>query len=366
MKKTLLALTTLLSASFLFALPGVTRQLEDASGEYVFYRDATFERESYVGFAFYDESTYGVRYYAPAAGSKKQPLAEKDVQLYVTVDATQPHLELTGERIASDVTAEDTDLVNYLHDLLYEFTARRQKAGDLPATASLTQDFEQFGGDVTLDFNALVPIFNLQTIKALDGTSLFQVVTTGILSATGADGTNSPDTSFTDFAGIPARLQDKAHAFKPKKKAAGISYSYTKDETGATQTVALDEQWTKYADNFFFLEKNAALLTFDTVPAADGTPYAVQLPRALIRNTRGSYTDWTKLSIKKNGSRTTIRFPVYDKAANALMQSVKLIDERDDGSVAFLILTAYDGAYTAKNRAYFDAVLNSYTVTNAR
>lgn len=363
MKKTLfiaLSLPLAFATVPLAALPGVTRQLEDASGEYVFYRDATFEREAYVGFVFYDDSTYGARFYAPAVANKKAPRAAKDIQLYVTVDATQPHLELTGERIASAVTAEDTDLVNYLHDLLYELTARRQKAGEVSSTVSVTQDFEQFGGDVALDFNALVPIFNLQTIRSIDGTVLFQVVTTGILSASDADG--STDSSFTDFTGFPMRLQDKAHTFKPSKKTTAIPFSYATD-SGATQSVTLDAQWTQFADNMFFLEKNAALLTFDTVPATDdGALDVPQLTRALIRTTRSSYTDWTKLSITKDGNRTYIRFPVYDKNSNTLMQSCKLIDELADGGVAFLILTVYDSAYTAKNRAYFNAVLDSYTV----
>lgn len=45
-------------ANSLFALPAVSRQIEDASGEYVFYRDYSFTRESYIGFLFYDEATY--------------------------------------------------------------------------------------------------------------------------------------------------------------------------------------------------------------------------------------------------------------------------------------------------------------------
>ena len=47
------------------------------------------------------------------------------------------------------------------------------------------------------------------------------------------------------------------------------------------------------------------------------------------------------------------------------MQSCKLVEKLPDGSTAFLILTVYDGAYT-KNRAYFDAVLASYAVTQVQ
>ena len=348
-------------ASACFALPGVTQHIPDISGEYVFYRDSSFERESYTGFVYYDESTYGVRYYAPAVTSKKQNLPEKDIQLYFTIDATQSHFEPTGERITGTVTPDDTDLVNYLHDLLYEFTARRQRAGNVTTTVTITQDFEQFGGDVLIDFNALIPIFNLQSIKNTKGNVIFTVVATGILS-TGADG--ATDTSFTDFKGFPAKLKDKTHSFKQDKKAQKANFTYVKDEH-TSQTITLDTQWTQYADNFFFLGKNA-LLTFDVVPSNTAVAdYTAQLTRSLIRSTKNSYTDWANLSIKNVQERAVITFPVYDNASNTIMQSCKLVEKLPDGSTAFLILTVYDGAYT-KNRAYFDAVLASYTVTQVQ
>lgn len=356
--------TVLMAAAFaaasaaLSALPGVTQYIPDVSGEYVFYRDTSFERTAFVGFVYYDESTYGVRYYAPAGGTKKQPLAEKDIQLYFTVDAAQTHFEPTGERIVGAVSAEDTDIVNYLHDMLYEFTARRQLAGDVTSTRTVEQNFPQFGGDVALEFNAFIPVFNLQCIKSLSGSTIFQVVTTGILSV-GADG--ATDSSFTDFKGFPAKLKDSTHPFKPNKKAAPSTYTYTKDDSAA-QTITLDSQWMQYADNFFFLGKNA-LLTFDIVPAKHaGTD---QLVRSLIRNTKSSYSDWEHLSIKTEGAKTVITVPVYAQDSNSIMQSCKVIEKLSSGANAFLIMTVFDGAYT-KNQAYFESVLNSYTVTTAK
>ena len=361
MKKTLFLALAFAAGAAAFALPGVSRQLEDISGEYVFYRDSSFERESYTGFVYYNESTYGVRYYAPAAGSKKQPLAEKDIQLYFTIDAAADHFEPTGERIAGTVTPDDTDIINYLHDMMYELSSRRRNAGSVQTTATSTEQFAQFGGDVTIEFNAYVPVFNIQTIKSLDGKALLQTITTGLLSATNGE---NADTSFTDFKGFPAKLADKSHKFKQDKKAAKAQYSYSKDE-GFTQEIALDSQWTQYADNFFFLGKHDALVTFDVaIQNAEGPhqDYYSRLARRFMQSNPNSYADWSQLSIQKKGNRTIIRLPVYEQKSNTCMQLFRVLDQEEDGSLAFLLLTVYNGAYS-KNQAYFDAILASYTVT---
>ncbi len=343
------------------ALPGTTQYIPDASGEYVFYRDASFERESYTGFVYYDESTYGVRYYAPAVQDKKAPQAEKDIQLYFTVDTLQDHFEPTGERIAGTVTPDDTDVINYLHDMMYELTARRVKAGTVASQVTQTQDFQQFGGEVTLLFNPLVPIFNLECIKSLDGKTILQVVTTGLLS--GAQNEQA-DTSFTDFKGFPQKLTDKEHVFKRNKKAAVATYTYSKDEL-FTQTVQLDSQWTQYADNFFFLGKHDALVTFDVaVQASDTTDkqdYASRLLRRFLQSNPNSYANWMELSLQKVGNRTIATLPVYVQSSNTRMQLFRVIEEQKDGSVAFFLMTVYDSIYQ-KNKAYFDAVVGSYTV----
>lgn len=36
-------------------------------------------------------------------------------------------MEFTGEKIQGAVSEQDTEIINYLHDLFYEFTSRRQK-----------------------------------------------------------------------------------------------------------------------------------------------------------------------------------------------------------------------------------------------
>ena len=91
MKKLILSiLTSLILAATAFALPGFTSYLPDNSGDYVFYRDNTFTRESYVGILFYDESTIQIRYYAPQ--DKVSLLPEKDISILITINPDAPLL----------------------------------------------------------------------------------------------------------------------------------------------------------------------------------------------------------------------------------------------------------------------------------
>ena len=66
MKKFILTFFMIFSLNCLFALPGVQQLLPDQSGQFVYYRDSSFDRESYVGIIYFDEATYGLRYFAPA------------------------------------------------------------------------------------------------------------------------------------------------------------------------------------------------------------------------------------------------------------------------------------------------------------
>ena len=183
MKKTILSIiTTILLTASVFALPGFTSFIPDSAGEYVYYRDTSFTRESYVGILMYDEATYQIRYIAPQDDTEKLP--EKEIALLLTVDAKADFWNMTGEKIISTILpdTDDTEIVNYLHDLLYEFSARRIKA-DVVETDKLIidQDYAQFGGNTSITFDARVPLFNIRTIADEKGNKVFDCVTNRIL-----------------------------------------------------------------------------------------------------------------------------------------------------------------------------------------
>lgn len=340
-----------LTAFSAFALPGVGSYISDSSGQFVYYRDNTFDRESYTGFIYFNDSTYGVRYYAPAVKQGKASQSEKNILLYISVDPKADHIEMTGERIVTFLTPEDTDLVNYLHDMLYELTARRSKAGDVKTTSESEQYFEQFGGFVTMDYDSLIPIFNLRKITASDKKEVFTLVTAGHLAS-------SSDTSFSDFNGIPASVKDSKHKFKPNKKAKTGTYTYSKTESD-TQTITLDSQWTQSVDNLWSLGKNA-VLALDIIQSDmnDGTVAA--LTRRLILGSENTYPDLTQFTVSNENGHIKLTNSYYHALSGTITRDFKILSPRTDKkSAAFLTLTVFSGAYT-KNQSYFKAILDSY------
>ncbi len=160
MKKTILSIiTTILLTASVFALPGFTSFIPDSAGEYVYYRDSSFTRESYIGILGYDDATIQIRYFAPKDDTAKLPA--KEIAILLTVDPKADVWTMTGEKIISAILpdTDDTDIVNYLHDLLYEFSARRISAVAVETDSLiLDQDFAQFGGKVALTFDARIPL----------------------------------------------------------------------------------------------------------------------------------------------------------------------------------------------------------------
>lgn len=196
-RKTLLALLFLSLAAGLFAFPGITSLCPTESGQYVYYRDYTFPEETYIGFLQYDEGTYAIRYFTPVATNGALPI----IELYFTLDTNVDYVEFTGEKIASPVTQNDTEVLNYLHDLLYEFASRRKKinSADFSTTVTSNEDFMQFGGNVTINWNFYIPVFNLRTITSESDEVLLEAVSTGKLR----DNNDQSFVSFSGFENIP-------------------------------------------------------------------------------------------------------------------------------------------------------------------
>lgn len=192
-RKTLLALLFVSLAAGLFAFPGVTSLFPTASGQYVYYRDYTFPEETYIGFLQYDEGTYAIRYFTPVAKNGALPI----IEMYLTLDPDVDYVDITGEKINSPITQNDTEVMNYMHDLLYEFGARRKKLNDADyfSTVTSNEDYMQFGGIVDITWDFYIPIFNLHTITSEDGDILFEAVATGVLQ-------NNNDQSFVSFMGF--------------------------------------------------------------------------------------------------------------------------------------------------------------------
>ena len=335
------------------AVPGMVQYIPDTSGEYVYYSDKSFKRTSILGFLYYDDGTYAVRYYAPA--DTKNKLLEKDITLYFSINPNASNLELTGENIVGAASEEDTDIINYMHDMFYEFAARSSKAFlDGNEKIESRQDFPQFGGKVTIVFNTQVPIFNIESIKTGDGKNVISTITTGLL-------VSSSDKSFTKYKGTDVAPKDNKRKFQKK------SGAKEKTVTFENQSIKLTDQWIQDQEiKNLWLMDDYAILTLNVIQCPDALKGNEQLfedylARMAVESTTDSYAMWTQKSVGRTKSRTAVMNVYYQPENGDVTRDFKVFTKRKDGTYAYLVLTVFDGIYQS-NRNYFDNILKSYTV----
>lgn len=355
MKKTILFLSILIS-SFLsvsvFALPGFSSVVHDIPGEYVYYRDLSFENESYVGFLTYDEKTYSARYFSPA--KPKQNLPEKDIQIFFTINPKSDHLELTGEKVLGiQFLGEDgLQIVNYLHDLLYEFNSRRIKNSVIASLRS-TEDFAQFGGSVQIEWNAIIPLFNLESIYSEnDAKKMFYVSTIGRINST-------EDKSFENFKGFPSDFKEKKHKSKISRKTGTEKVELN----GFVFSVYSD--WERHAENMFTLGDFAVL--FET-PAFENSASENKVPeknldfikRRFLLSSGQNYIDFANLKFADNAfSADYYNF----ETGNVTKSFKKFLKNEKSGSYEYFSLSVFRDVYE-KNKKYFDKIAESFESKN--
>lgn len=358
MKKILSFIFSTLFILPVFALPGFKPYLPDTAGDYVFYKDNSFNRESYVGILTYDESTYQIRYYAPA--DKEKQLVEKNIAILFNLNPEQNFLDMTGEKIMSQILpdTEDVDLVNYLHDLLYEFSSHRIKVDPvLPEDAeykkngsfwenglSVKTEFPLFGGSVTMVYDALVPLFNIKSITDAQGNEVFALATFGTL-------VSSADFSFDNFKGIKKNVSENGNLFKLKKRAKKAEYEYEELK------IILDENWTQSMDNLWFMG-DAAMISAGSVPYYENPEidYDMFLIRKLIMSSLESYVDASSLSITADKNGYKISSFMYQASDNNNVRNIKLLKRNSSKGFNVLIFTAYQKEYADKRKYFEDLV----------
>ena len=352
MKKLLLTLTILLcGVAAAFALPGFTPFVPDTSGEYVYYRDYSFARESYIGILCYDEASYQIRYYAPA--SRELALPETNLALLFSVNPESDFFDMTGENIITEVDpyGDDVDILNYMHDLLYEFSSRRIKLDNLAGSEIFTkQDFEQFGGKVTMCFDSMIPLFNLKQILGPDNELAFSCVTFGRI----LDG---QDTSFDDFKGL---IQAQPYHAPTKTKIKAKSKKY-KTEDG--QQITLDSNWTQEMDNMWMYGEEA-FIAIASIPQyfEDQAQNDLFIMRRILESTDGSYTDIEGaefiFDVKKYKVKITTR--VSQPENNRIVYVIKQITTNPSKEInSYVALSVYEDSYLEKS-SYYTKLLKSF------
>lgn len=365
MKKGIITALLLNFALSLFALAGFNQYIPDNSGEYVFYRDYTFaNRESYIGLLCYNESTYQIKYYSPANAELKQP--EKSVAIAVTLNSKSDFWDMNGERILSAITqdSDDLDILNYLHDLLYDFASIRKKAGNVsPDNPSFNNsnifrdrglrynhDYQQFGGKVSLIFDPLIPIFNLKAIYADDGSLLFDCVTTGLL-------VNSEDKSFDNFKGLSSTYI----AGTGKTVAKAKSKKFTTENK--VQSFTIDENWKQPMENLW-TKGDDGVLAISTIPAyfSDSKKNATFVLRRLLASVDGAYTVLSDLELLYNSKldQYKITYMTDRKANGKAIMNTKIFTQHGSDLLMFS-LAVYNTDFQT-NLNYYNKIIKSYTV----
>ena len=367
-KSALSILLAFFVAASAFSLPGFEPFIGDMSGEYVYYADKTFSRDSYVGFLAYDERTYAARYFAPANKSQKKP--ELELTIYFTIDASKNFMELTGEKIVSAHTPDDTEIINYLHDMVYELNARRTKAGSIAPSEDYfengqflkmgvrkTDDFMQFGGNVSVVYDYLIPLFNIKAIESESGLPLFYAVTTGRI-------VSSSDTSFEDFEGLPEKFTDTKRSFKKHKKATASQFTY--DER---VTIHLDSQWEQSMENVWKCQDSAflsigAIPQNHTIPSEGEEEHKVAVSpfivRQLIQSVGNSYVDLKSVDVKNNASSSIISAVFFQPDSGTATENIKSVQKTADKQYV-ISLTVFKNLYD-KNKTYFDGIINGVEI----
>ena len=352
----------LVISNFIFALPGFSSYLKDVSGDYVYYRDYSFVRESYVGFLMYDEGTYAARYFAP----KTENAPAKEVKILFTVNTGKNFMELTGEKIISAREADDAEIVNYLHDMIYELNGRRIKAGDVNPTNVVFSDdelflrqgkivndeFMQFGGDVKVVYDFVVPLFNVKAVYDYSGCEQFEVVTIGRLSS-------SEDKSFDGFVGFNEGLW-KNQKSKVKKYKACEAVEY---KTADGQKLLLDSAWNNPMESLWMRGDDA--VAFIGSYFGDENIDLAFFVREMLLNPVGIYSNWKSLFVKFDNK-------AFDKAKsfemtfaieqnNKLNRNFKVVScDSASEKYSFFVMSVYEDAYK-KNSKYYNEIVKSYS-----
>ncbi len=332
---------------------------QPVSGDYAVYRDGSWKEPTWIGFLYYDDSTWGA--------FLKAPTRSTDVRILFRAEPADGKLVLTGQNIISKISNDDVETVNYLMGLLpdlFSWSSSASAEGNrlegersplagrsalLPPASRTKRTEAQFGGEITLEWAPEVPLFGLSSLSTSTGSRLLTLDRTGRVGSKG-------DSVFFDFKPLAYDAPESGDTVR----------SITPAGKGETRVIDgielhLDGNWTMVADNAFFMGNDAMLV----VSRLDTTAHTERdLAAALVRRFSLSGDMDYALSAETSLSGTPDRFLIgnlfYDAESRSFKRDLKLcLPERGpDGSlsgVQVLTLVVDDRLY-GKNREYFDGL----------
>ncbi len=307
------------------------------SGDFTIYRDYSWKTPTWIGFLYYDDETYGAVLYTPEKNSR--------VSILFSCDATKKTLELTGQRIISHITKEDTFAVNYLMSILPKLYAHRVfPKGRSGIFSSITKKIDEalFGGTAEVQYDSYIPLFHIKTLKDAKKNVVLELEEIGALQG-------KPDIYFYNYE--PSISKQPFKHFKRNKKAKKQSVKVF------DYTFKLDSGWKKIADTSFLYGDTAFLTATGLKIPAEKSVLKPQerLIRYFLSSGQNAKVLLPHTRISGTENRFTLSQSVYDVQLKKVNKDIKCCIKNDDGSYTVLSLTVDSHAYST-DTAYFNAL----------
>lgn len=313
-----------------------------ASGEYIVYKDASWKDETYVGFLYYNSSSIGSFLYIPAKNVR--------ATILFSVKDDKGSLVLEGQKITSPQNNDSTYIlaINYLMELLpsfYEKKIRPQDKSKVIRRGQKTFNTDQFGASATFYYASYVPFFYLESVADAKGNEVLSIEKIGRIR----EGQEHLFFSFEPIKEMDAKTKPKDMTFNQNAKketvlVEGLSFK-------------LDSQWTKIADNSFFMG-DVAFLTVNRVKKEQFDTIHGDVDSSLIklfsisRAETKMFYDKRELTTLENGFLfSTLQ---YDSITQKKIKDIKrIIKEGDD---IIIISLTVDHTYYACHALYFNSL----------
>lgn len=305
--------------------------IDTVSGDYVIYKDNSFKSETWVGFLYYDDFTYGAVLYTPSENRR--------ISIGFSVSSTFDKMELKGQKLVEkiDMTNEnDIEAVNYLMQLLPNLYAwgkknTTQKTLDINRSIFALKNIFSLGGDIKLTTASYVPVFGIEKIESKDKKTLLQLNRIGRVKS---------DSEFYNFI-LPFETT-KTPSLKLDQNAKKQTIDFAKLK------IKLDSQWTKITENSYFLG-DIAFLTFS--PLSEKLSFS-DLVSFFCLSSKDRIIETEKMQIQGNHKKAYLTNLVYDTETQTVNVDKKLLVFLDK-SYFLVSLTVAKSDYE-KYKTYFD------------
>ncbi len=302
------------------------------SGDYVIYRDYSWQKETWIGFLYYNKNTIGSFLYTDNG--------KTFVKILFSGEEVDGEFVILGQNNISGRNNDSNYIyaVNYLMQILPKLYKWREKpqSESLVVKRSSKRIFEpQYGGECSVNFVSYIPLFYISSVTDKAQKKVIKLDEMGLVK---------DDKAFFSFSPIKIPKEKKSsfalnkNAKKTIKNIDGIKLN-------------LDSQWKQDTQNTFFLS-GVAFLVVSPVPNIKNNANAFIIKYLCSSGVDAKVMlDQTDIIGSKN--KFKIISPVYDVKTNSIKTSIKLVMKYQGLKYKIVSLTVDHYLYE-HNKEYFD------------